>query len=245
MLPPFASLLLCSIAMSPASAPSHLYALSALDEPDTIELVETAPIETTLDHADIRNADVVWLELIRGAQHTLDFAEFYASDHAPSPLTPVIEAVEAAADGGVQVRFVGEEKFTKTYPEILERLGKHKNIEMRRLDYSKVAGGVLHARYFLVDGAKSWIGTSNWEKDYFYKSRNVGFMSRARLSPGVAIASSPTVGTRAMRPSSIRARSTKRRARAIEPNQHHSSPTQRRSPQARRHPPPAQRRSSR
>ena len=155
-----------------------------LDEPDTIELVETAPIETTLDHADIRNADVVWLELIRGAQHTLDFAEFYASDHAPSPLTPVIEAVEAAADGGVQVRFVGEEKFTKTYPEILERLGKHKNIEMRRLDYSKVAGGVLHARYFLVDGAKSWIGTSNWEKDYFYKSRNVGFIVEGKAFAG-------------------------------------------------------------
>ena len=26
----------------------------------------------------------------------------------------------------------------------------------------------------VVDGRAAWIGTSNWEKDYFYESRNVG-----------------------------------------------------------------------
>jgi phosphatidylserine/phosphatidylglycerophosphate/cardiolipin synthase-like enzyme len=33
---------------------------------------------------------------------------------------------------------------------------------------------VVHAKYLVVDGARAWVGTSNWERDYFYKSRNVG-----------------------------------------------------------------------
>jgi hypothetical protein len=27
-----------------------------------------------------------------------------------------------------------------------------------------------------VDGARAWVGTSNWERDYFYASRNVGLV---------------------------------------------------------------------
>jgi len=26
----------------------------------------------------------------------------------------------------------------------------------------------------VVDGEHAWVGTSNWERDYFFKSRNVG-----------------------------------------------------------------------
>ena len=57
-----------------------------------IELVETAPIETTLDHADIPNAADVWLEMIGGAKRSIDLAEFYVSDQAPSKFTPIVEA---------------------------------------------------------------------------------------------------------------------------------------------------------
>jgi hypothetical protein len=33
---------------------------------------------------------------------------------------------------------------------------------------------VSHAKYMVVDGERSWVGTSNWEGDYFFRSRNVG-----------------------------------------------------------------------
>lgn len=26
----------------------------------------------------------------------------------------------------------------------------------------------------VIDGKRAWLGTSNWERDYFYASRNVG-----------------------------------------------------------------------
>ena len=28
----------------------------------------------------------------------------------------------------------------------------------------------------VVDGRSSWIGTSNWDRDYFYASRNLGLL---------------------------------------------------------------------
>lgn len=44
-----------------------------------IELVESWPVETTLDQPDLRDADVVWKEMIERARRSIDFAEFYAS----------------------------------------------------------------------------------------------------------------------------------------------------------------------
>src|SRR5262245_10955705 len=71
---------------------------------DTIELVESAPIETSLDHPDIPDAADVWPAMIAGAKRSLDVAQFYVSDAPGSRLGPVIAAIEAAADRGVAVR---------------------------------------------------------------------------------------------------------------------------------------------
>ena len=35
---------------------------------------------------------------------------------------------------------------------------------------------VVHAKYMVVDGHFSWVGTSNWSRDYFASSRNVGIV---------------------------------------------------------------------
>ena len=83
---PFALCLAFALA-SQAPAPPQAAA-------QAFELVESAPIETSLDHPELRNADVVWLELVRGAKRSLDFAEFYASDLGTSRLTPILEALE-------------------------------------------------------------------------------------------------------------------------------------------------------
>lgn len=133
------------------------------DQP-TLELYESTPIETTLDHSDWRDAHVVWLERIREASVSLDFAHFYASDESGSRLTAVIEAVEEAADRGVKIRFLAEEKFVKTYPETLARLRKRHGIEVRQFDVGKVFGhGVLHAKYFIADGREVLVGSHNFD----------------------------------------------------------------------------------
>lgn len=137
--------------------------LAQSQEAPSIELVESFPVETTLDHADIRDADVVWREVIDGAKTSIDFAEFYASDSTGSKLSPVIESIERAATRGVKVRFLAEKKFQITYPEVLERLARSKNIEVRAYDVKALTGGILHAKYFLVDGSITYFGSQNFD----------------------------------------------------------------------------------
>jgi phosphatidylserine/phosphatidylglycerophosphate/cardiolipin synthase-like enzyme len=132
-----------------------------------IELVESPPVETTLDHPDIANASPTWVAMIDRAQRTLDFAEFYASepepkDHADSLLTPVIVAIERAAARGVKVRFLADSVFAPKYPDTLERL-RRAGAVVRIIDFGKRGGGILHAKYFVVDGAESFVGSQNFD----------------------------------------------------------------------------------
>jgi len=141
------------------------------------EIVESAPIETSLDHPDIRNAADVWLEMIHGAKTSLDFAEFYASDDpddSNDPIDRVVAAIEEAATRGVKVRFVSSSSFYKTYPQIIDRLrasigdgatSPHcaEGRGVLLLDFKAVAGGVQHAKYFIVDGETVYLGSQNFD----------------------------------------------------------------------------------
>jgi phosphatidylserine/phosphatidylglycerophosphate/cardiolipin synthase-like enzyme len=128
-----------------------------------LQLVETSPIETTLDHADLPEAYVVWKEMIEEARRSLDFAEFYASDEPGSRLEPILAAMEEAAGRGVAIRFLAEKSFYKTYPEVLDRLRSHPEIAVRLYDVKPLMGGVLHAKYFLVDGEEAYLGSQNFD----------------------------------------------------------------------------------
>ena len=133
----------------------------------SIELVESPPVETTLDHADVANAAAVWVAMIDRAQHSIDFAEFYASEAEPkdqgqSLLTPVIAAIERAVKRGVKVRFLADSVFAPKYPETLETL-RYAGAVVRIIDFGKRAGGILHAKYFVVDGVESFVGSQNFD----------------------------------------------------------------------------------
>jgi phosphatidylserine/phosphatidylglycerophosphate/cardiolipin synthase-like enzyme len=129
----------------------------------TVELVESVPLETNLDHPDIPDAHEVWPAMIAGAERTLDIAQFYVSNAPASRLEPVIQAIEAAADRGVAVRVLADGMFAKRYPETLDRLAARRGIAVRRFDVGKVMGGVLHAKYFVVDGREAYLGSQNFD----------------------------------------------------------------------------------
>src|SRR5262245_18760828 len=131
---------------------------------ELVELVESAPIETSLDHDDLRNADVVWLEMIQGAERSLDVAQFYVIDRPGSRLEPILAAVEAAAARGVRVRVLADARFAKTYPETLDLFASRPVIQVRRFDVGASMGGVLHAKYFLVDGREAYVGSQNFDR---------------------------------------------------------------------------------
>lgn len=140
----------------------------ALPSPSpAIELVETPPLETTLDHPDVPNAAPTWIAMIDRAQHTIDFAEFYASEAEPkdlgqSLLTPVIAAIQRATKRGVKVRFLADSVFAPKYPETLETL-RAAGVAVRIIDFGKRGGGILHAKYFVVDGTEAYVGSQNFD----------------------------------------------------------------------------------
>ena len=125
-----------------------------------VELVETAPVETFLDVQEIPEAYDVWPAMFKLAHHTIDLAEFYASDAPDSRLAPSIAAIEAAVKRGVKVRFLAEQSFVKTYPETLERLAKA-GVQVRHITLP--TGGVLHAKYFVIDNREAFLGSQNFD----------------------------------------------------------------------------------
>ncbi len=128
-----------------------------------IELVETAPIETSLDNPDLREAHEVWVEMIDGAQNALAFEQFYVSSEPGSRLEPVIAAVERAAARGVAIRFLVDKRFEKTYAETIARLDAFDGVTTRVLDTRTLMGGVQHSKYFVVDDNEIFVGSQNFD----------------------------------------------------------------------------------
>lgn len=131
----------------------------------TLQLVESWPAETSLDQPDIRDAHETWREMIRGAKESIEIAQFYLSPDpdAEDRMDGILVAIEAAALRGVQVKILADAKFAKTYPDDLARFEKMSGVEVRRYDMKPITGGVMHAKYFIVDAKIAYLGSQNFD----------------------------------------------------------------------------------
>jgi phosphatidylserine/phosphatidylglycerophosphate/cardiolipin synthase-like enzyme len=128
------------------------------------ELVHTVPLDTELASADLRQPGPVWIELFDGAKSTIDIGQFYAADHPGSVLERVIERLEAAGKRGVKIRFLLEEKGIRlSEASTLERLRAMPNLTLRVLPYGQLSGGIIHAKYMVVDGRQAFVGSQNFD----------------------------------------------------------------------------------
>jgi phosphatidylserine/phosphatidylglycerophosphate/cardiolipin synthase-like enzyme len=134
---------------------AHAFALS-------LEVVESVPLETDLGVPGVRQTQEVWLEMIKGANKTLDIEQFYISEEKGQLLTAVLDEIKTAAGRGVKVRLLVDAKFFKTYPETVTALGNVPNIESRTIEFG-TKGGVQHAKFFIVDGKDSFVGSQNFD----------------------------------------------------------------------------------
>jgi phosphatidylserine/phosphatidylglycerophosphate/cardiolipin synthase-like enzyme len=131
----------------------------------TVELVESVPTETELDLPRLRNTPDVWVEMVAAARRTIDIETFYMSNSGTGRdrLDAVLRAVEQAAKRGVAVRALADEGFYHTYPEVLDFVGRLPGAATRRLDVREHWGGVLHAKFFVVDSRTFFVGSQNWD----------------------------------------------------------------------------------
>jgi phosphatidylserine/phosphatidylglycerophosphate/cardiolipin synthase-like enzyme len=140
-----------------------LTALPLFSAAPAFEVISSVPVETAISRAGTRDAAAVWPEMIGGARHSLDIAEFYLSGEKGEALEPVIEAVLAAARRGVTVRVLCDAGMSVTYPETIDRFRGRPNIRTRLFNWKKLTGGILHAKYFIVDGREAYIGSQNFD----------------------------------------------------------------------------------
>ena len=148
-------------------------------------MIESWPEATSLDHPDLRDAKDAWPALFAGARERIDLAQFYLSNQPGSALEKCVVALEQAAARGVKVRVLAEEKFSKEYPETLARLAAHAGVEVRHLDWRKVSGGtrgVLHAKYFVIDGREAYLGSQNFDYRSLQQIQEVGVRFRAPVA---------------------------------------------------------------
>jgi phosphatidylserine/phosphatidylglycerophosphate/cardiolipin synthase-like enzyme len=134
---------------------------NAAAAPPAVQLVETRPIETTLGNPDLPAALDVWLELIRGAKRSIDLEGFYFSNWPGEPLEQVVAALGEAAKRGVSIRILLDNGMYATYPNPADSLAKLSGFAVRRVDMRRIAGGVQHGKYFIVDGEQVFVGSQN------------------------------------------------------------------------------------
>ena len=133
------------------------------DKAPELELVESWPLETSWDQADIRDATRVWPEMIGRARRTLEVAQFYFAHEPGKSLEPILKALLAAGARGVKVRVLVEKKFLDQSEPALKLLRGKPGLEIAVLDLSTLTGGILHAKYFIVDGQEAFVGSQNMD----------------------------------------------------------------------------------
>lgn len=127
----------------------------------SLELVESFPVETDFDQPDLRSAQDVWLEMIEGAQSEILWQTFYVSHEKGKATEPLLAALKTAAARGVRVQLLVDPKFLETYPEPLGELGATEGIEVRSSPVGHWFGGVMHAKAMFCDGKVGYIGSQN------------------------------------------------------------------------------------
>jgi len=151
-----------------------------------IELVESLPVETTLDNPDIRNTQEVWLEMINSAQKSIDIEQFYISNKKGEPLDTILNAIVGAAKRGVIVRIIVDGEMFRTYPDDVTWLEQQStNITKHVIDFKSLAGGVQHAKFFIVDENEVFIGSQNFDWRALKHIHELGVRVRSSIASKV------------------------------------------------------------
>ncbi len=156
------------------------------------QLVQSVPVETGLEDPRLPHAKDVWPEMIRSARRSIDLAEFYVTngpDRGTSALEPVLRALEEAGARGVKVRVLLSARMLDQDPPSVARLRAIPGAEVRAFELGPGSRGILHAKYFLVDGAEAFVGSQNldWRALQHIHETGLRFRTPELVQPLAAI----------------------------------------------------------
>lgn len=131
---------------------------------DEIELTESVPEETTLNQSSLSRTADVWLKMITEAKESIDIETFYFAGEKGEPLDDILLALKDAANRGVVIRIIVDSTFYHGNDEkTIDELNNIKNIYIYKIPMGRIAGGVMHAKFFIVDKENLFIGSQNMD----------------------------------------------------------------------------------
>jgi phosphatidylserine/phosphatidylglycerophosphate/cardiolipin synthase-like enzyme len=138
----------------------------------TAQLVQTVPVETDLAQPGIQSTAEVWIDLAKKAKVSIDLAQFFVSAEPKGNskvlplkrlLDQVIDELELASKRGVKIRLLLSKSLVSEDPSTLDRFKKMRGSSIRIYDMSRLSGGVLHAKYWIIDRKEVFIGSQNFD----------------------------------------------------------------------------------
>lgn len=137
-------------------------------------VVESVPSEVSLDIPEIPNTRSAWKDLLESADDSIRMGLYYYTSRDNTALERLGRLLRELADEGVRVEVVSDGVFFEQYPDELKELASHSNVEIRILDLEDRTGGVMHAKYFVVDEESYYAGSANFSWKTLKHNRELG-----------------------------------------------------------------------
>ncbi len=96
----------------------------------------------------------------------------------------VLHAIGQAVGRGVRVRLILDAGMYRTYPRVADSLAKVPGYAVRLIDFRRIAGGIQHAKFFLVDGRTTFLGSQNFDWRALKHIHELGVAIRDRRVAG-------------------------------------------------------------
>lgn len=117
------------------------------------------------------------VNIINNAKHSLHIQMY--SYNTRDEFTDIDKALRNAAERGVRIKIIFSNwAIRKGSTEVIQDLTKVPNIEVKFSVIPEHSSGFIpfarveHCKYFVADNNISWVSSANWERGYFYGSRN-------------------------------------------------------------------------
>ena len=142
------------------------------------------------------------LELLRGAQRSLDLQYYHLHNDATGRL--ILRELRNAAQRGVRVRLLVDDLYTEDIGALLDGLGAYPNVEVRIFNPFPTRGGVavrfglalfdvarvnrrMHNKLFVADGVLAVAGGRNLGDIYFMRDSESNFFDYDVLVAGAVV----------------------------------------------------------
>jgi len=130
---------------------------------DEFLIVESVPDETVFIESDLNRTLDIWLNIIKNAESSIDIETFYFADEENEPLQSVLGELVNASDRGVKIRIIVDSTFYAKNDKSVDKLEGNINIQIRKIPFGNIAGGVMHAKYFVADNETVFLGSQNFD----------------------------------------------------------------------------------